>query len=73
MGDFGRYVVESGLHDFSRYRIGQEYPERGDRQPRIIKSRWNKFVASLSDKQKTALADWLRDPTAERAEHAQVS
>ena len=27
MGDFGRYVVESGMHNFSRYRFGQEYPE----------------------------------------------
>jgi hypothetical protein len=62
MGDFGRYVVESGLDNFSRYRIGQEYPERGHREPRVIKTRWNKFVASLSDKQKDALADQLRDP-----------
>ena len=62
MGDFGRYVIASGLHDFSRYRIGQEYPERGDRQPRLVKKRWNEFVSSLSDKQKAALADQLRDP-----------
>ena len=27
MGDFGRYVVESGLRHFSRYRVGHEYPE----------------------------------------------
>ncbi|MEV6871461.1 ATP-binding protein [Amycolatopsis sp. NPDC051128] len=62
MGDFGRYVVESGLHHFSRYRMGQEYPEREYRKPRFIKSRWTKFVASLRDDQKEALADWLRDP-----------
>jgi hypothetical protein len=62
MGDFGRYVIESGLHDFSRYRIGQEYPERGDRQPRLGKKRWNEFVSSLSDEQKAALVDQLRDP-----------
>jgi hypothetical protein len=62
MGDFGRYVVEAGLHYFSRYRIGQEYPEHEYRKPRFIKSRWEKFVASLSDDQKEALADWLRDP-----------
>jgi hypothetical protein len=61
MGDFGRYVVESGLHNFSRYRIGQEYPERGHREPRVIKSRWKKFVALLSDKQKDTLADQLRE------------
>jgi hypothetical protein len=64
MGDFGRYVVESGLHEFSRYRIGQEYPENRGREPRVIQSRWRQFVASLSDKQKAALADELRDPAA---------
>lgn len=62
MGDFGRYVVESGLHHFSRYRIGQIYPERQYREPRIIKSRWRSFVASLSDEQRRMLANWERDP-----------
>jgi hypothetical protein len=62
MGDFGRYVVESGLHQFSRYRIGQDYPERERREPRFIRSRWKKFVASLSDKQKEELASWLENP-----------
>jgi hypothetical protein len=62
LGDFGRYVVEPGLHHFSRYRIGQEYPKREYRKPRFIKSRWQKFVASLSDEQKEALADLLHDP-----------
>ncbi len=62
MGDFGRYVVEPGMRQFSRYRFGQEYPERRDREPRFVKSRWEIFVASLSDKQKDALEDRLRDP-----------
>lgn len=62
MGDFGRYVVEAGLHHFSRYRIGQEYPTHEYRKPRFIKSRWEKFVASLSNDQKDALSDWLRNP-----------
>jgi len=65
MGDFGRYVVEAGLDYFSRYRIGQEYPEHEYREPRFIKSRWETFVASLSDDQKDALADWLRNPQQE--------
>lgn len=65
MGDFGRYVVEGSLHYFSRYRIGQEYPEREYREPRFIKSRWKKFVASLSDDQKDALSDWLHNPEQE--------
>lgn len=61
-GDFGRYVVESGLYHFSRYRIGQEYPKHEYRKPRFVKSRWKKFVASLSDDQKNAMTDWLRNP-----------
>lgn len=64
MGDFGRYVVESGMHYFSRYRFGQEYRESRRREPRLIKSKWKLFVASLNDKQKAALADQLRDPAA---------
>ena len=62
MGDFGRYVVESGLHHFSRYRIGQEYPERQVRGPRLIKSRWKIFVASLDKEQKESLEDQLLHP-----------
>ncbi|MFF8444117.1 hypothetical protein ACF07U_25025 [Streptomyces californicus] len=62
MGDFARYVVQSGVHHFSRYHTGQTYPERRSREPRCIKSRWEKFVASLSDEQKVTLADELRNP-----------
>jgi len=62
LGDFGRYVVESGVRRFSRYRIGRDYPKREPRKPRVIKSRWQQFVNSLSDDQKEALADWVRDP-----------
>jgi hypothetical protein len=62
LGDFGHYVVESGLHRFSRYRIGQPMPEREPREPRFIKRRWRKFVESLSEEQKAALADRLDDP-----------
>lgn len=61
MGDFGRYVVESGMHNFSRYRFGQEYPERR-RKPRFIKPKWAKFVASLTKEQQDALDEWLRNP-----------
>ncbi|WP_439812347.1 hypothetical protein [Streptomyces sp. P9-2] len=62
MGDFARYVVQPGVHRFSRYRLGQTYPERQAREPRFIKSRWEKFVASLSEEQKVTLADKLRNP-----------
>ena len=61
-GDFGRYVVESGVRKFSRYRIGRDYPKHERHEPRFIKSRWQKFVATLTDDQKDALADWLADP-----------
>jgi hypothetical protein len=63
LGDFGRYVVESGMHHFSRYRIGQKYPAQdGYKKPQFVKSRWKTFVASLRQDQKVALAGWLRDP-----------
>lgn len=65
MGDFGHYVVEPGMRNFSRYRFGQEYVEARRRAPRVIKSKWKQFVDSLSDKQKTALADQLHDPAAQ--------
>lgn len=62
MGDFGRYVVESGLRHFSRYRNGRQFPERETREARFIKSRWKKFVASLNDDQRLALGNMLTDP-----------
>ncbi|WP_406048278.1 hypothetical protein [Kribbella sp. NBC_00889] len=62
MGDFARYVIESGVRHFSRYRIGQDYPERKAREPRIIKSRWGRFEASLSEEQKAALTEFLAEP-----------
>jgi hypothetical protein len=60
MGDFGRYVVESGVRHFSRFRIGQKYPEREERAPRFVKSRWRAFVGSLDPEQRKILADRLR-------------
>ncbi|WP_143133865.1 hypothetical protein [Actinoplanes philippinensis] len=64
MGDFGRYVVESGMHYFSRHRRGQSRPSRGPQRagPRLIKYRWARFLASLSPQQKTEHAAWLADP-----------
>lgn len=61
LGDFGRYVVESGMHHFSRHRIGQPRPDRHT-APRLIKSRWAAFLASLSPEQKTEHAAWLDNP-----------
>jgi hypothetical protein len=62
LGDFGRYVVESGLHHFSRYRTTQDYPERQDREPRFIQSKWDAFAASLTKTQQASLEDWLKNP-----------
>ncbi|MBT2455331.1 hypothetical protein [Streptomyces sp. ISL-86] len=62
MGDFARYVVQPGVHHFSRYRIGQAYAEDQRREPRFVKARWETFIASLTDEQEVALAIWLRNP-----------
>lgn len=62
MGDFGRYVVEPGLHHFSRYRIGQAYPNPEPTKPRVVKSRWRTFVRSLTEGQRRALAGRLDSP-----------
>jgi hypothetical protein len=62
MGDFGRYVVESGVNDFSRYRYGQPFPEKEEwPAPRFIKSRWRAFVKSLSPEQTEELMGLLAD------------
>jgi hypothetical protein len=53
MGDFGRYVVASGVRHFSRYLIQKPYPARSPApQPRMIKKRWAAFEATLSSAQK---------------------
>lgn len=57
MDDFGRYVVESGMHHFSRYRHGQAKPKRETQEPRLIKTRWKKFIRSLTPSQ---VAEWER-------------
>lgn len=57
MGDFGRYVVDSAMYNFSRYRLGQFVPERGTQEPRLIRSRWRKFIQSLTDAQR---AEWVQ-------------
>lgn len=52
MGDFGRYVVESAMRDFSRFPRGKPYPEPEPiPESRVVKSRWAKFIRSLSDEQ----------------------
>jgi hypothetical protein len=64
MGDFGHYVIEPGMRNFSRHRFGREYVDAQRAGPRVVKSKWKQFVDSLSEGQKTALADQLDDPAA---------
>ncbi|MCV0384781.1 MAG: hypothetical protein K5799_15270 [Erythrobacter sp.] len=64
MGDFGRYVIESGVRRFSRYRLGEELPSLDTgpaRKPRFIRARWTRFVESLSSEQLARLEVTLRD------------
>jgi len=53
LGDFGRYVVESGVHNFSCYQLGEALPEpERMSHPRLSQPRWRKFLASLSEDQR---------------------
>lgn len=52
MGDFGRYVVESAMRDFSQFPRDKPYPEPEPvPESRVVKSRWAKFLRSLSEEQ----------------------
>lgn len=51
LADFGRYVVESGIRNFTRFRLGTTIPESRPSQPRLVKARWNEFCDSLKPKQ----------------------
>lgn len=61
-GDFGRYVIESGLRHFSRYRIEKAYKAREPREPRLLKKKWAVFVASLTNQQRAALREQMETP-----------
>jgi hypothetical protein len=53
MGDFGRYVIESGMRYFLRISLEKPRPESNPpAKPRFLRSRWKLFVASLSSKQR---------------------
>jgi len=65
MGDFGRYVVESGVQNFSRYQYGEAFPEKETSPgPRLIKTRWKAFEKTLSPEQREKLAKLETDATA---------
>ncbi len=64
LGDFGRYVVQPGIHTFSRYPLSKPYPESDpapDPGNQILKGRWTKFEKSLSADQLTQLADFMTE------------
>ncbi len=57
-GDFGRYVIEPGVRMFSRHPLTKPYPEEemeSGEEPTIVKTRWNKFVRSLTADQRAQL------------------
>ena len=59
MGDFGRYVVQSGLDHFSRTPLEEPPPTRDDppnQPPRLNKKRWARFERTLTTEQLAALA-----------------
>ena len=60
MGDFARYVVDSGLSNFSRHRLAKPYPERRPTSAgRFLKGPWKAFVRSLSAEQQRQLEQAL--------------
>lgn len=57
-GDFGRYVIEPGVRMFSRHPLTKPYPDEeteSGEEPTIVKTRWNKFVRSLTADQHAQL------------------
>lgn len=63
LGDFGRYIVESGVQHFSRYRINDIMrPKEQQYKPRIVKSRWKRFLTSLTAEQEQQLGPILLSP-----------
>ncbi len=60
MGDFARYVVDSGLRHFSRHRLDKPFPQHEPRRAgRFLKGRWNAFLRSLSSKHRRQLEEAL--------------
>jgi hypothetical protein len=56
MGDFARYVVESGVGHFTRHRLGTSYTvEMPPPQPRLVKRREKQFLRSLNDEQRSQI------------------
>lgn len=64
LGDFGRYVVESGMHHFTRYRIGEVVPEAEPRERRFFTTRWKRFLKKLDEAQLADLGTLANDDAA---------
>lgn len=68
-GDFGRYVVEPGVRTFSRHSLTKPYPDdeaEPAEEPKIVKTRWNKFIKSLNPDQRAQLDQLMwTDPNAD--------
>lgn len=48
LADFGRYVVETGIHHFAKMPLSQPLPPpEPARRSRFLKTRWQKFLKSL--------------------------
>jgi hypothetical protein len=53
-GDFGRYVIESGMSHFSRTPLSQPLPVPQQEPPRrFLATRWKKFLRSLAPEQRS--------------------
>lgn len=55
MGDFSRYVIQSNLYRFSRFRTGQPLSDPREQEAKIAKRRWKRFVQSLTEAQRLTL------------------
>lgn len=73
LGDFGRYVVQSALYDFSRYPRDSPYPEPEPApERRVLKTKWPRFVRSLSEEQQEQLVALLRTAESDSSPPDQV-
>jgi hypothetical protein len=74
-GDFGRYVIQSGLRNFSRVPLSAPKPTRdlAESEPRLNRRAWKTFVESLDDGQQDLLAATLDDSQSEADRQAAMS
>jgi len=61
MGDFGRYVVDARMRNFSEYPLSEPYPEPPDRTQEELEEFWAQLEASLKEEEVEKLG---REPLA---------